>query len=99
MNQHDGDSMSEFARRSTTRDRQYQQAFAATVVIGIVLNFVGLMGGNGRSFIESAHIDIIANLGETTGRQRPSLCPHPGPVVPPLPWDGLIRYNFAHVPI
>ncbi len=40
--------MSEFARRATTSDRPYKQAFAATVVIGIVLNFIGLGGGNGR---------------------------------------------------
>jgi len=42
--------MSEFVRRSTTNDRQYKQAFAATVLIGIVLNFIDLNGANGRSF-------------------------------------------------
>jgi len=42
--------MSEIARRSTTSDRQYKQAFAATVVVGIVLNLIGLAGGNGRPF-------------------------------------------------
>jgi len=42
--------MSDIVRRSTTSDKQFKQAFAVTVVIGIVLNFIGLMGANGRSF-------------------------------------------------
>ena len=50
MNHDDGDSMIDIARRSITNDKPYKQAFAATVVIGIVLNFIGLTGVNGRSF-------------------------------------------------